>query len=344
MVDRQSSSEIRDADLLAELEAERGKGGFVFKQKALALRQQERDRLAKLPPSTRRRIAAREALSAADEDDLRHIHSVLAICALPYKPLPIEIRTFERRQGNMALEVQAGHLRDDEGNPIVQPLPSGPKARLILMHLCSQAVYTKSPTIDLNETFTAFVRELGFNDSGGPRGALTAFKHQLNALAASTMSISAWKPGRVHTEKITPIKSFDIWLSDNMHQRSLWPSSLTFSTDFYESLRLHALPVNIRAIRALASSARTLDAYYWLSYRMTRLKTDTIIPWEHLALQFGSDYTHERYFRRDFQEVIKVVSEVFPRLPLRLSSVGLELRPVDPTVLALPAPRVAKLR
>ena len=120
---------------------------------------------------------------------------VLAICGLPYKRLPIEVREFERRQGNMALDVSAGSLRNDRGVNIPQPLPFGPKARLVLMHLCSQAVYNKSPTIDLNETFTAFVRELGFNDSGGPRGALTAFKHQLNALAACTMKVSVWQPG-----------------------------------------------------------------------------------------------------------------------------------------------------
>ena len=82
------------------------------------------------------------------------------------------------------------------------------------------------------------------------------------------MKVSVWQPGvGVRSERITPIKSFDLWLSDNMHQKALWPSTLTFSLDFYESLKAHALPLNIRAIRAFAGSARTLDAYYWLGYR-----------------------------------------------------------------------------
>jgi hypothetical protein len=331
---------IRDADLLAELEAARGHPGFEFTRKAIQIKQAERDRLNALTPAQKRRLLTRRALEDSETslDDLRHVHSVLAICGLPYKSLPPTVRMFERRQGNMALDVTAGTLRDDRGELIVQPLPYGPKARLILMHLCSQAVYNRSPVVDLNETFTAFVRELGFNDSGGPRGALTAFKHQLNALAACSMSVSVWQPGvRVRTERITPIKSFDLWLSDNMHQRALWPSSLSFSLDFYESLKTHALPVNIRAIRAFAGSARTLDAYYWLSYRVTRLRKQIHIPWESLAMQFGNDYARLRDFRKGFADDLKAISDVFPKLPVKLTEAGLELSPADPAVLALPA-------
>lgn len=335
---------IRDADLIAKLEAARGTFGFEFTRQALIHEQEQRDRLAAMPRDARRRAATRAQLeNAADREDLRHVHSVLAICGLPYKRLPTEVRHFERRQGNMALDVAAGFLRDDTGQQITQPLPYGPKARLILMHLCSQAIYNKSPTIDLNETFTAFVRELGFNDSGGPRGALTAFKHQLNALAACSMSLSVWQPGvRVRTERITPIKSFDLWLSDNMHQRALWPSNLTFSLDFYESLKAHALPVNIRAVRAFAGSARTLDAYYWLSYRVTRLNKALLVPWDALAQQFGSDYARQRDFRKAFSEDLALISDVFPKVPVKLSEAGLHLSPAGPDVLSLPAPSATR--
>lgn len=332
---------IRDADLLAELESARGRPGFTYIEKSIALKQEARNRLAAMSPAMRRRAIARSNFETqpATLEDMRHIHSVLAICGLPYKRLPIEVREFERRQGNMALDVSAGSLRNDKGDNIPQPLPFGPKARLILMHLCSQAVYNKSPVIDLNETFTAFVRELGFNDSGGPRGALTAFKHQLNALAACTMKVSVWQPGvGVRTERITPIKSFALWLSDNMHQRALWPSSLTFSTDFYESLRAHALPLNIRAIGAFAGSARTLDAYYWLGYRMTRLKAQTVISWDALAEQFGEGYARQRDFKASFLRDIADITELFPKLPITATERGLLLKPAGPDVLALPPP------
>lgn len=340
-MDAQTQPTIRDADLLAKLDAARGSFGFEFTRQALALEQEKRDQLAALPRDARRRAVTRAQLeNTADRDDLRHIHSVLAIAALPYKRLSIDVRHFERKQGNMALDVAAGFLRDDKGEHVVQPLPYGPKARLILMHLCSQAIYNKSPTIDLNETFTGFVRELGFNDSGGPRGALTAFKQQLNALAACTMSLSVWQPGvRVRTERITPIKSFDLWLSEDMHQRALWPSTLSFSLDFYESLKAHALPVNIRAVRAFAGSARTLDAYYWLSYRVTRLNKPLLVSWDSLAAQFGADYARQRDFKKAFAADLSLISDVFPKLPIKLSDHGLTLSPAGPEVLSLPLRR-----
>lgn len=330
---------IRDADLLAELEAARGRPGYEFIRRGIEHRQSERDALAAMSPPQRRRDELRRDLEADGTtiDDLRHVHSVLAICGLPYRRLALDVREFERKQGNMALDVSAGSLRDDQGNNVPQPLPFGPKARLVLMHLCSQSVQTRSPTIDLNETFTGFVRELGFNDSGGPRGALTAFKQQLNALAACSMKLSVWQPGvGVRSERITPIKSFDLWLGNSPTQRSLWPSSLTFSLDFYESLRTHALPVNVRAVKAFANSARTLDAYYWLGYRMTRLKKPITISWEALAEQFGGGYGRLRDFRAGFAKDLGDIKGLFPKLPLTLTEHGVTLQPAGPDVLALP--------
>ena len=110
-------ADIRDADLIDELEAARGTSAYEFTRIRLTARQSERDRLAILTPNQRRRSATRSAFEAAPPttDDLRHVHSVLAICGLPYKRMPIDVRMFERRQGNMALDVSAGQLRDDRG-------------------------------------------------------------------------------------------------------------------------------------------------------------------------------------------------------------------------------------
>ena len=132
-----------------------------------------------LPSSTR------VSFSAASDD--RHIAAYL-----PYDRQSLNVREYERKQGNMAIDVQAGFLRDAHGKKLLQPLPFGPKARLILMHLCSEAVRQKSATIEIADTFTGFVRGMGFSDSGGKKGPLTAFKQQLNALSACTIHISAW--------------------------------------------------------------------------------------------------------------------------------------------------------
>lgn len=332
------SEPIRDPDLLAELERYRNHAGAGLKRRQLEEIQAERDRLAILPPAQRRRHQARAQLDTqpVTREDLRHIHSVLAICGLPYRRLPENTRDFERKQGNMALDVSAGFLRDTNGNKIMQPVPFGPKARLILMHLCSEAVRQKSATIDIADTFTGFVRDLGFNDSGGKRGALTAFREQLNALSACTMRMSVWNGQRVRTRTISPIEDIDLWLAVDPHQRSLWPSTVTFSPAMFDSLKRHALPVNIRAVRAFAGSARKIDLYFWLGWRLYSIASKTSISWEALAQQFGDGYARPRDFMAALHEDLGHIREVFPKLPVSLDERGIHLEPTDPTLLALP--------
>lgn len=342
-------TDLRDPDLVEALArydgGERnGKPGLrSIYLRELEQQQEERDRraqqLASLPPAQRRRHQTRLEFDrgSLDRDDLRHIHSVLAICGLPYRRLPDDVREFERRQGNMALDVSAGFLRDTNGNKILQPVPFGPKARLILMHLCSEAVRQKSATIDIAETFTGFVRDLGFADSGGQRGPLTSFREQLNALSACTMRMSVWNGQRVRTRTIVPIEAIDVWLSVDPHQRSLWPSTVTFSPAMFDSLKRHALPVNVRAVRAFAGSARKIDLYFWLGYRLYNLEAKTVISWKALAQQFGDGYARSRDFMLAIKEDIADIREVFPKLPVSLQEDGMHLEPSAPELLALPA-------
>lgn len=334
--------DVVDKDLLDKIEQARGTSGYQFTILACKAEQERRNAIAGNSRDRRRRLSIRDEIEREPVamHDMRHIHSVLAICGLPYKRLPPAVRDFERKQGNMALDVSAGFLRDPNGNKMLQPVPFGPKARLILMHLCSEAIRQKSATIDIAETFTGFVRDLGFSDSGGKRGPLTAFKEQLNALSACTMRMSVWTGERVRTRTITPIEEIDLWLAANPGQRSLWPSTVTFSPTMYESLKRHAVPVNVKAVKAFAGSARKLDLYFWLGYRMHNIDRSTHMPWSALAQQFGDGYTRLRDFQAAMHDDLKSILEVFPDAPVRIDEDGLTMSPAGPDVLALPTKRV----
>jgi hypothetical protein len=335
---------IRDPDLLDELERNRTNPVLEVVVRQLEQKQAKRDELAALPRDKRRRVTTASALELAEpsKQDLRHIHSVLAICGLPYDRLPLQQRDFERKQGNMALDVTAGFLRDPNGEKVIQPVPFGPKARLILMHLCSEAIRQKSPTIEIADTLTGFVRDMGFPDSGGKKGPLTAFKEQLNALAACTMKLTVWNGERVRTRSITPIDEMDLWLPTHPDQRSLWPSTVTFSPAMYSSLQQHALPLNTHVVKSFAGSARKLDLYFWLGYRIHNLNAPLTISWEALREQFGTGFTRERDFRAKLAREIEEIKDTLRKLPVKLTENGLQLIPADPSALALPAPRSAK--
>jgi hypothetical protein len=330
---------IRDADLLVELEQARGTAGFEFKRKALMLRQADRDRAAALSPGARRRDAARRALEAAPSaaDDLRHIHSVLAMCGLPYTRQPLDVREHERRQGRMSLVVEAGKLRNPvTGDREPQPLPFGPKARLLLIHLCSEAVRQKTATIEIADSLTAFIRDMGFPVTGGQRGTLHAFKEQINALAACKLSVGMWDGARSVEYQGTPFSRIDVWLPTDPEQLMLWPSTLTFSMDFFTSLSRHALPIRADAVRAFAGSARKLDLYFWLNYRLHGLKAPVVLSWSALSPQFGGEFTRARAFRAQFADDIADLRDVLPKLPVRVTEAGLRIEPAGPEVLALP--------
>lgn len=346
---------ISDPDLKVRLEEARGKSGFDLTVKSLVAIQKKRAAeaakkasreadLAELAIGRRRRRVIRETIEEKPPalTDVRHIHSVLALCGLPYDRQPLAVRDYERKQGNMAIDVQAGFLRDVNGNKILQPLPFGPKARLILMHLCSEAVRQKSATVEIADTFTGFVRDMGFPDSGGKKGPLTAFRQQLNALAACTIRMSAWTGERARMRTFAPLEDIDLWLSDNPDQRSLWPSTVTFSHAMFESLQRHALPVNAQAVRAFAGSARKLDLYFWLGWRMHSLKEPLHVGWDALAAQFGQGFNRQRAFRAKFAQEIAHVKEIFPKAPLVLDEDGLRLNHADFEVLALPIRKRAK--
>lgn len=330
---------VRDADLLAELEKARGSAGFPFKIMQLERTQRERDRVAGMRPGARRRHGARQALETAPDDieDLRHIHSVLAMCGLPYTRQPPEVREYERRQGRMSLVVEAGKLRNPEtGDRIAQPLPFGPKSRLLLMHLCSEAVRQKSATIEIADSLTGFIRDMGFPVTGGKKGTLHAFKEQINALAACKLSVGMWDGRHAVEYQSVPFSRIDVWLPTHPDQMMLWPSTLTFSLDFFASLTKHALPIRADAVRAFAGSARKLDMYFWLNYRLHRLKEPLQLSWDALASQFGGGFERQRAFRAQFADDLKDIKDVFPRLPVTLSEEGLDVAPAGPDVLSLP--------
>lgn len=346
---------IRDPDLRAQLEKARGGVGFGALASVLIVQQSRRDdtrakadarqkELDALPREQRRRRETALLLSeeAAVQSDLRHMHSVLAICGMPYERMPLVQREFKRVQGNMSVTIEAGSLDNPDGGSDPQPIPFGPKARLLMMHLCSEAVRQKSPRIEIADTLTAFVRDMGFPDSGGRKGPMTAFKEQINALAAARIRVSAWTENSQRTRFVQPFDQIDLWIPKHPDQRMLWPSTITFSESFFRSLEQHAMPVNVRAVKAFAGSARKLDLLFWIGYRLNSVKEPLHIGWDALTVQWGQGYGRERDFQRKFAAELAAVKEVFPRLPLVLNERGMTLQPAGPEVMGIPTRRTLK--
>ena len=330
---------IRDADLLKRL-ADTPPLIRDIELRRLREEQQRRDTVRALPRDARRRAETRHVIAeegGGDKDNMRHIHSVLAICALPYQAMPITTREWERTQGHMRLKVIAGELTNpNSGEWVPQPLPSGSRARLVLLHICSEAIRKKSPTVEVGDSLSGFIRSMGIAVTGGKNGSINSFKQQINALVASDMRFGLWNGEQARTIKAQPFTSVDIWLPQSPNQKMLWPERLTLGDQFYATLTKHAMPVNLHAVRAFAASPRKLDLYFWISYRYTSISRPVLIPWASLKEQFGVGYARERRFRADFADEIREIKEVFPKLPVRLDEFGFTILPGAAEVLAIP--------
>jgi hypothetical protein len=319
-------------------------------------------KVPKVTPTTKRLIDAHAAIIDGPPDEIAFSHSVLCQTSLPYKPT--DERVWIRDQGHVSLRIEAGAARHpDTGKWVDLPLPHDERPRLIMLHLNGEALRTGSPIIDVEGSMTAFVRALGIDTNGRN---LRTLRDQLARLAAASIRLGIGST----TIKTDVIDAFDLWWPDDAKQRIMWPSTVHLAPRYFDSLTKHAVPLDSRAVAALAHSALDLDIYAWLAQRLHRIpegKPQTIIPmpessdlslmtdrggkgwfsmlchgseligsgitWSALKAQFGVGYAELRIFRRRFKEALKAVLTAYPDARVEIADAGLVLWNSPPPVL-----------
>lgn len=277
--------------------------------------------------AVRNRLLADPLLVDTDADGPRlYQHSVLCQTSMPYRD-PGDQRLWQCQNGYVHLEIQAGRAFTGSQNGFVDVgLPFGPKPRLVLYHLNAEAMRTQSPTIELEDSLTAFVKRTLGLDPGGRN--IRTVKEQLTRLSAADFRLGTSIEGRPLTVKGSVIEGFDLWMSRDPHQRVLWPTTVQFSLRYFESLMKHAVPLNETAVARLSHSAMGLDMYTWLAQRLHRVpegKTE-LVPWTSLWEQFGHGYERIRDFRRVFTRTLSQVKLNYPEAKFDLDDQGIRLR------------------
>lgn len=278
--------------------------------------------------------AGAEIMGEPDPDDLAFLHVVLAQCGLPYREPAA--RDYVRDNGRASLIVTAGHLFDPQTRrPLLQGIPYGAKPRLLMIHLCTEAVRRQCAAVPIAESMSAFMRSLGLAVSGGAKGSVGRFKEQLNRLAAARLQLVLDLGDRAATVNPAPmISRFDVWFPADHRQRMLWPSTVTLSSEFFDSLKRHALPLDPRAVQALQHSARALDIYLWLTHRLPRVRgrNGDRVSWAALQGQFGPDMADTKKFRRDLMTAMRQVLVAYPAAKVEQVEGGLLLRRSAPPI------------
>jgi len=274
-------------------------------------------------------------------EQIAYQHTVLCQTGMPYRNPGDEVRVWEREQGDIALCVEAGITRNQETNRWVKlGLPFGPKARLILAHLNAEALRTGSPEIEVERSLTAFVRRLQDptkRGKSGPNGyQIRAFKEQLARLsvAAIRMAMTA----NDHTVQINNqfVDVIELWLTKNDSNRVRWSPILHLNQRYFDSLQKHAVPLDERALAALAHSAMALDIYAWLAQRLHRIphRKPQFVSWAAVKGQFGVDFGRMDHFKQKFRTALSQVLLCYPKAKVEVNHEGLTLRHSPPPVSA----------
>ena len=287
--------------------------------------------------TTRRLLDAATLLKGNEPVEMDFLHTVLTQTGLPFSN-PGTVTSWEKRQGAVALRVEAGAIADPvSGTFRPVGVPYGEKARLVLIHLTGEALRTASPVVEVEDSLTAYVRELGLPTSG--RNIATV-KEQLGRLSAATVRLAYFGEGRAAQVNSALVSGLDLWAPRDPNQRVLWPSTVRLSDDYFASIQHHAVPLARPAIRALAHSALALDVYCWLAQRLHRVASGKpqLVSWGGLHDQFGHGYARERDFRRQLREVLRTVLTVYPGARVEDEDTGLQLHHSRPPI----APRLSR--
>lgn len=240
-------------------------------------------------------------------------HSVLCQTFLPYRNPGTDIRIWKHKQGNVSLAIQATEAFNPEKDDYEYiGLPYGPKARLILAHINSEAIRKQSKSINVEESMSAFIRRMGLNLDGK---TINEVKNQLRRLTTSSLSLGYSNDQGAVQVDLKIMKAFDLWFPKDERQRVLWTSNIQLTDDYYNSLANHAIPLDERALAALSHNAMALDIYAWLAQRLHRInpKEPQFLTWKALKDQFGKGYTHMYKFKQIFRKTLAMARMQYPR-------------------------------
>lgn len=248
------------------------------------------------------------------------LHSALCAMSLPVRRPADEHSPIIRQDGQYTLVISPKPVVETvDGQQCLRSLgvPYGSLPRLVLIHIMTEAVRSRSRHIVLGRNFTDWMRRMGFRTiSYGPRGSATLIREQLDRLLACEWMIR-WDSTDEQGEREFAIKEIKLTNEYTGVDRNggAFVREIVMTEGFYDHLRQHAVPLNEHAIRQLRDSATALDLYTWLAYRLPRIhaKRPAAINWQQLAVHFGNDGRNIRKFRQTIRDAWeRHVSAVYP--------------------------------
>ena len=272
---------------------------------------------------------------ALEEPMPSFLHSALCAMSLPVRRPADETASIIRQDGQYTLAITPRAVLQRVGGQqrmAILGVPYGSLPRLVLIHIMTEAVRTRSRHVVLGTSFTDWMRRMGFRTiSYGPRGSATLIRQQLDRLLACEWMIRWDNETSCGDQEfaVKEVKLTNDYAGINA-ARGGFTREIMLTEGFFEHLREHAVPLDENAIRQLRNSVTALDLYTWLAYRLPRISNGrpAMLSWRQLAVHFGNDGNNIRKFRQTVRDAWeRHVSAVYPEARAEFDTASIRLFP-----------------
>ena len=297
-----------------------------------------------MPSITRqqRQLIETSALVSMDlpsDQDRAFLARQLVQTTLPHSD-PGNVPVWSRTNGNLTLTIQQGY--EDDGTPCGHPYGTIP--RLLMYWMTTEALRTKSSRLELGDSLSAFLDELGLDSTrGGKRSDAQRLRQQMARLFEARVSFTTrieldGQTGQARDRMQIAEKTMLWWDQKNPAQRALWGSYVILDSRFCEAITANPVPIDLRALRAIKRSPLALDLYSLLTYqafRASKAGKPRFMSWKQLQAALGTGYADSTDLRKAIRPTVARIEAVYPGLAVGRREGGLEVLPESTTAVSL---------
>lgn len=230
--------------------------------------------------------------------------------------------TYKMKNGRQTMEIYT-----KAGNK----LPSGTLPRLFLVYLCTEAIRTKSPIINLGSSLYDFMKKTGLDwkQGRGKNSDAKRFREQVRRMISCNIEITTEGNGQEAGHGMRIFKQWNFFwqsLDENVH--SMFDNWVELSTEFYQHIIKNPLPVDVTSCATLKTSSLAFDLYLWLNHKVSTGK-EVKVPIRCLASQLGK-YKNPKDFKKPFRKALASVYVVWQELEFEIDD-GLLILPKQKT-------------
>lgn len=256
-----------------------------------------------------------------DKFDLNLLHSGFALTALPHRNTSDLVwKRTGGPNGELSLNITSGFDRDKQ--PV--GIPYGAIARLILIHLSTEAVKNNSKIVELGTSMRTFLRNMGVSPGGK---SFAMVREQAKRISYCNLSFFNQRDRGALMSKGSFVQNAFMLDDIDDRQMPLLQDTVELDEAFFKSLTEHPLPLRESAIRQLSGRSTALDLYIFLSYRLHVLERPMPISWKAMHAQFGAGTANLTVFKQNIKDPLALALAVYPEANVDLTEKGLVLHP-----------------